>query len=535
MNAPANKADERIASVLRERSDRLDLSGLGLKAVPPLPEALNTIRGLNLSGNRLKALAPRVAELQHLEWLDLGNNRFESLPPEVARLTKLVSLDLSENRLAALPEAIRGLTYLAEISLYGNCLTEIPVALVQLERLVRLDLAGNRLRTLPPLDTPLGRLKVLDLSRNELEVLPVGLDTLVSLRVLNLSGNRLRSMAGVEALTYLDELDVSKNRLATPPEKVSQLPHLRVLEAWGNPFGPLPEALRGVGRDDLRAQAEAALSATVSGGPAPDNRYFEPVSFFFGSFVAIGGIGGLFGLIELYYKRFGGNCSVTLEFPGGTKVQMANLSRKRALELAQAHESELANGEARLILGEARRTEELRRKTELAVDVLTTIPGSYLRPRIPGAQACQFIIYNGPVLNPVLQGPRAREENVFGDKIDIRHVQNSILNIKSTLNGVTQTIAGSPIDNSKKEELQSLVKQLEGAIEKVPPAHLEDAGAVADMVKETMNKVNTPAPNKKSIEISAKGMVEAAKGIAEVLPIATKIATTIAGMFGFGL
>ena len=55
---------------------------------------------------------------------------------------------------------------------------------------------------------------------------------------------------------------------------------------------------------------------------------------------------------------------------------------------------------------------------------------------------------------------------MFGDKIDIHDVQNSILNIKSTLTGVSQTIAASPIDISKKEELQSLVKQLEAAIAK---------------------------------------------------------------------
>ena len=119
------------------------------------------------------------------------------------------------------------------------------------------------------------------------------------------------------------------------------------------------------------------------------------------------------------------------------------------------------------------------------------------------------------------------------DKIDISNVHDSVVNVNSTLTEVSQIIGKAPIDAQKRGELKDMVQQLERALAKVAADKGELAGAVADALKDTLEKVAQPQPNRKSIQISAKGMVEAAKGIADVLPIATKIATTVAGMFGF--
>jgi len=72
-------------------------------------------------------------------------------------------------------------------------------------------------------------------------------------------------------------------------------------------------------------------------------------------------------------------------------------------------------------------------------------------------------------------------------------------------------------------------------LQKVPAEQHEDAGAVADSVKETRNKVNQGNPNKKSLANSLNGLLSVAKDVAQALPVATKIATIVAGMFVIAL
>ena len=90
-------------------------------------------------------------------------------------------------------------------------------------------------------------------------------------------------------------------------------------------------------------------------------------------------------------------------------------------------------------------------------------------------------------------------------------MQNSVVNVKSKLQQVTQTIGTAPIDAAKKDELKALVEQLNGTLENVPAEKRQDAEAVAEMVKDTMDKVTQPEPNKKTLEFSLKGIVEAAR------------------------
>jgi hypothetical protein len=156
----------------------------------------------------------------------------------------------------------------------------------------------------------------------------------------------------------------------------------------------------------------------------------------------------------------------------------------------------------------------------------------------PDREGPPSIVVNLSVL--VFQGDVLIKQEIetMGDKITVSHVQNSIVNIKGALNGASLAINAAPIDSSKKDELKALIAQLETAltkVAKVAPEKSESAEAVGEAAKDTMEKVSKDKPNKKSIEVSAKGMLEAAKDVAEALPIATKIASVIAGMFGFSL
>jgi hypothetical protein len=51
--------------------------------------------------------------------------------------------------------------------------------------------------------------------------------------------------------------------------------------------------------------------------------------------------------------------------------------------------------------------------------------------------------------------------------------------------------------------------------------------------KDLVEKATKTEPNKKSIEISAKGLKEAVEGIADVVPIAAQIVTTLFSMFRY--
>jgi hypothetical protein len=144
----------------------------------------------------------------------------------------------------------------------------------------------------------------------------------------------------------------------------------------------------------------------------------------------------------------------------------------------------------------------------------------------------QHIEFHAPAFNPILHGPSLWEEHVSGNKYEFKDVHHAIITLDSTLTQVNQAIGESSI-GPKKDELRALLEELKNVLAKVPADKAEDAGAVADAVKDTVDKIAKPQPNKRSIEISTKGILAAAAQLAEALPIAKKIGSTIAAMFGF--
>jgi hypothetical protein len=72
-----------------------------------------------------------------------------------------------------------------------------------------------------------------------------------------------------------------------------------------------------------------------------------------------------------------------------------------------------------------------------------------------------------------------------GDTINLSgQFPNAIINIKSTLTNVSQSIGALPrADQASKDELRALVDQLGKAIEIVPPDKVEHAEAVASSAK----------------------------------------------------
>jgi hypothetical protein len=100
------------------------------------------------------------------------------------------------------------------------------------------------------------------------------------------------------------------------------------------------------------------------------------------------------------------------------------------------------------------------------------------------------------------------------------------------LENVTQTTGASGVDDSTKTQLVALIKQLSDALVKVPAAQKVDAEAISDAPEAVVAKATKPNPNKKTLEISGKGLLEAAKGIADVVPIAIEIVKTVSHFAG---
>lgn len=119
---------------------------------------------------------------------------------------------------------------------------------------------------------------------------------------------------------------------------------------------------------------------------------------------------------------------------------------------------------------------------------------------------------------------------VRGDQFNMSgNFSGAILNIKSTLSAVSQSIGAAPHgEASAKLQLQSLIAQLSAELQKAPPASAADAEAVAETAKAAVEQATKPQPNKTLVQISAEGLKQAAQNLAGVLPLVVSLAEQIA-------
>lgn len=164
-------------SIIKKWKDRnnveeqLNLGGLNLKTLPPLP---NNVKILNISFNQLRTL-PRLPD--SLKLLFCTHNKLTSLP---SLPNSLNSLYCSVNKLTSLPTLPNTLD-----SLYcdHNKLTSLPTLP---DSLYLLHCHNNKLTSLPSLPD---RLKYLNCDYNELTTLPTLPDSLV---LFTCENNKLR-------------------------------------------------------------------------------------------------------------------------------------------------------------------------------------------------------------------------------------------------------------------------------------------------------------------------------------------------------
>lgn len=128
----------------------------------------------------------------------------------------------------------------------------------------------------------------------------------------------------------------------------------------------------------------------------------------------------------------------------------------------------------------------------------------------------------------------------MGDRITISgDVNNSILNIKSTLTNVQQSVGALPAsDEDARAQLESLIGQLSQALTspKVQETKKEEADAVAASAQILVETAKAEKPNKTLLQSSGEVLKKAAENLAEVAPtvisIATQIVTAVLQMKG---
>ena len=117
--------------------------------------------------------------------------------------------------------------------------------------------------------------------------------------------------------------------------------------------------------------------------------------------------------------------------------------------------------------------------------------------------------------------------------------RGAIINIKSTLKNVQQSVGEIPTnDESAREELGKLIGQLSEALEKLPQENQEQAQAVAETAKALVETAGAEKPNKTMLQITGEGLKQAAQNLADVMPlvatIAGQIVMTVAKVTGAG-
>jgi len=98
----------------------LNLSGIGLLALPLKCRKLKNLEERQLMGNNLSVISPDICKLKKLEELGFRRNKLEIVPEEIGDLANLKTLNLSYNNIKKLPLTICNLKNLMHLDVSGN-------------------------------------------------------------------------------------------------------------------------------------------------------------------------------------------------------------------------------------------------------------------------------------------------------------------------------------------------------------------------------------------------------------------------------
>jgi hypothetical protein len=117
-------------------------------------------------------------------------------------------------------------------------------------------------------------------------------------------------------------------------------------------------------------------------------------------------------------------------------------------------------------------------------------------------------------------------EIVMGDKIHVSHTTGAV-NIKSKLEDVNQSVSVTTLDGGGREEITRLLAELRQSLD-AARSRPDDAERVAKAATTVEDEVKKEKPNKSFLDISAKGLLEAARAVADIAPVLLPTAQKIA-------
>jgi Leucine-rich repeat (LRR) protein len=210
-----NKAEaiRRIKSAFETKSTKLDLSNLGLTALPQEMLTLQYLKELNLEGNNLSSFPSEIASLQNLEILNFKNNQLSSLSDKLVWHSNLTHINLENNHFTSFPPELTYIPNLMFLDFQNNQLTSLPERIGNLSNLQTLNLENNQLTSLPERIGNLSNLRTLNLENNQLTSLPERIGNLSNLRTLNLENNPLELINDITTLIFLFKFTASNPEL----------------------------------------------------------------------------------------------------------------------------------------------------------------------------------------------------------------------------------------------------------------------------------------------------------------------------------
>ena len=186
----------------------LDLSHIGLSAVPQKVSTLGKLEILNLSNNYITQNFNYLSALISLKELNLSGNQLTKIPTELSTLSQLSVLDLSDNIISTnFTAPLAQLKNLEWLSFAGNQLTNFPNELSQLTKLMHVNFSYNKISGGFGILVGLQNLEQIYLDKNLIEgAFPSSLLQLKKLQMLSLNGNQLSGEIPetIPALTFID-------------------------------------------------------------------------------------------------------------------------------------------------------------------------------------------------------------------------------------------------------------------------------------------------------------------------------------------
>jgi internalin A len=165
-------AREWINKVYVNRTEKLDLRGLGLLSLPKEIGNLTHLTWLSISENSLQRLPQEIENLKNLETLYAYNNKLTTFPLEFCKLPNLSQIYINANLIQFLPQEIKFLERLRFFDISNNALSTLPTEICELRNLVSLNISKNKIASLPVSLKKMRELKLLDLKENPLSIPP---------------------------------------------------------------------------------------------------------------------------------------------------------------------------------------------------------------------------------------------------------------------------------------------------------------------------------------------------------------------------